>query len=366
MAELQAFDTVILANVPRSDGEDASRLTHFNDDQMKLLVRNTELTSSGLVMLGGPRSFRAGGWTNTTIEKAMPLDFQVKNLKVVPSGALLIVLDRSGSMAGEKLAMSKLAAAAAVRTLGERDQVGVIAFDGEYEWIVPLLRVGNTDRALNRIAAIGNGGGTNLMPGMQEAYRAINKVDAAVKHIIVLTDGRTEGSGYPELAAEMRRKRITVTAVAVGDDADIDLMDHIASAGGGKFYKVDNPARIPRIFMKEAMRVSRSVIYEKSSGFQPIVRYPHEITSGLSGSLPPLTGFVRTTLKNNPLVEQVIVAPVDAEEVNSTILATWPFGLGRRRGIYHRRRRAAGPRSGRPGPITTSSSRSWSAGRCGP
>ncbi len=172
MAELQAFDTVILANVPRSDGDDAERLTHFNDDQMKLLVRNTELTGAGLVMLGGPRSFGAGGWTNTTIEKAMPVDFQVKNLKVVPSGALLIVLDRSGSMAGEKLAMSKLAAAAAVRTLGERDQVGVIAFDGEYQWIVPLLRVGKAEQALAQIAAIGNGGGTNLMPGMQEGFRA--------------------------------------------------------------------------------------------------------------------------------------------------------------------------------------------------
>ncbi len=86
MAELQAFDTVILANVPRSDGEEAARLTHFNEDQMKMLVRNTELTGSGLVMLGGPNSFGAGGWTNTSIEAAMPVDFQVKNLKVVPSG----------------------------------------------------------------------------------------------------------------------------------------------------------------------------------------------------------------------------------------------------------------------------------------
>ncbi len=329
MAELQAFDTVILANVPRSDGEDAARLTHFNEDQMKMLVRNTELTGSGLVMLGGPNSFGAGGWTNTAIEAAMPVDFQVKNLKVVPSGALMIVLDRSGSMSGEKLAMSKQAAIAAVRTLGERDQVGVIAFDGQYEWIVPLLRVGDNNRAVTRIAAIGNGGGTNLMPGMLEGYRALSKVDAAIKHMIVLTDGRTEGSGYPELAAQNRRKRITTSAVAVGDDADLDLMDHVAIGGGGKFYKVDNPRVIPRIFMKEAMRVSRSVIYEKAEGFQPVVRYPHEIVSGLTGPLPPLTGFVRTTLKTNPLVEQVLVAPVDSEEANSTVLATWPYGLGR-------------------------------------
>ncbi len=232
-------------------------------------------------------------------------------------------------MSGEKLAMSKQAAIAAVKTLGERDQVGVIAFDGQYEWIVPLLRVGDNSRAVTRIATIGNGGGTNLMPGMQEGYRALSKVDAAIKHMIVLTDGRTEGTGYPELAAKMRERRITTSAVAVGDDADLDLMDHVAIGGGGKFYKVDNPRMIPRIFMKEAMRVSRSVIFEKAEGFQPVVHYPHEIVSGLTGPLPPLTGFVRTTLKTNPLVEQVLVAPVDAEEQNSTVLATWPYGLGR-------------------------------------
>ena len=103
-----------------------------------MLVRNTQVDRAGLVMLGGPNSFGAGGWTNTAIELAMPVDFQVKNPKVVPSGALMIVLDRSGSMCGGKLAMSKQAAIAAVKTLGERDQVGVIAFDGQYEWIVPL------------------------------------------------------------------------------------------------------------------------------------------------------------------------------------------------------------------------------------
>ncbi len=329
LAELQAYDTVILANVARSDGAVADDLTHFGDAQIKMLVRNTELTGSGLVMLGGPNSFGAGGWTNTKLEEAMPVDFQVKNLKVVPSGALMIVLDRSGSMTGEKLSMSKAAAIAAVQTLGERDQIGVIAFDSQYEWVVPLLRVGNSDRAVARIAAIGHGGGTNMQPGMEEGYRALSKCDASIKHMIVLTDGRTEGSGYPELAAQNRRRRITTSAVAVGSDADVDLMDRIAQTGGGKFYRVENPRVIPRIFMKEAMRVARSVIFEKASGFQPVIRYPHEIVSGLSGPLPPLTGFVRTTLKNNPLVEQVLVAPIDSEEANSTILATWNYGLGR-------------------------------------
>ncbi len=51
-----------------------------------MLVRNTEELGCGLVMLGGPNSFGAGGWANTELEKAMPVDFQIKSTKVVPVG----------------------------------------------------------------------------------------------------------------------------------------------------------------------------------------------------------------------------------------------------------------------------------------
>ena len=72
LSQLQPFDTVLLANVPRE---------HFSDDQIQMLVRNTQNMGSGLVMLGGPNSL-AGGWTNTPVEEAMPVDFQIKNVKV--------------------------------------------------------------------------------------------------------------------------------------------------------------------------------------------------------------------------------------------------------------------------------------------
>jgi len=329
LAELQQYDTVILANVPRSDGDDAARITHFTDDQIRMLVRNTEYMGAGLIMLGGPNSFGAGGWTNTELEKAMPVDFQVKNLKVVPSGALMLVIDHSGSMSGEKLELSRAAAIAAIRVLGEKDQIGVVTFDSTATTVVPMQPVGNGERAISRVARIGSGGGTDMMPGVQEGYKMLAKADASVKHMIVLTDGRTAGNGYAELSALNRRRGITTTALAIGSDADVPLMEGISRAGGGKFYKVDNPRAIPRIFMKEAMRVARSVIYEKATGFQPAMRYPHEITSGMTGPLPALTGFVRTTLKQNPLVEQAIVSPVPEDEVNSSVLATWTYGSGR-------------------------------------
>ena len=234
LAELQRYDTVILANVPRTSGEEAADLAEFSEEQIDMLVRNTQQMGGGLVMLGGPNSFGAGGWRNTALERAMPVDFQIKNAKVTPSGALMLVIDHSGSMAGGKLEMSKAAAIAALRVLGERDYIGVVGFDSAASWVVPMQRVQNGNRAAYRISRLGPAGGTNMMPAMTEGYRALEKVETSVRHMIVLTDGRTEGSGYQVLAAQMRKRGITVTSVAIGLDADSTLMQSIARAGGGK------------------------------------------------------------------------------------------------------------------------------------
>ena len=98
LGQLQPFDTVLLADVPRE---------HFSDDQIQMLVRNTQNLGSGLVMLGGPNSFGAGGWTNTLLEEAMPVDFQIKNAKVVPIGALALLDARLGDRRRQPLAKGR-------------------------------------------------------------------------------------------------------------------------------------------------------------------------------------------------------------------------------------------------------------------
>jgi len=328
LAELQRYDTVILANVPRASGNDAEDVSLFSDEQIEMLVRNTQEMGSGLVMLGGPESFGAGGWNHTALERAMPVDFQVKNLKVAPIGALMLVIDRSGSMSGEKLEMSKAAAAAAARSLGSRDFLGIVAFDTDAHWVVPLARLGDGATVGRRLAQLGADGGTNMMPGMQAGYDALSRIDAAVKHMIVLTDGQTEQGNFQRLSQQMRGQGITTTSVAIGSDAAIQLMQTIAVAGGGKFYRVDQPRTIPRIFMKEAMRVARPLVFEEPSGFTPRVEASHEMLGSISGPLPPLTGFVLTTRKEGPLVEVPIISPQPAPAPHP-ILAGWTYGLGR-------------------------------------
>jgi Mg-chelatase subunit ChlD len=328
LSELQAYDVVVLADVPRSDGDDAGNLQVFSDGQVRMLADNTQRLGCGLVMLGGPDSFGAGGWARTAVEEAMPVDFQVKSPEVVPSGALALVMDKSGSMTGDKIAMCRAAAIEAVKVLGERDYLGVYAFDSESVRVVPMTQINNREAIARRIDRLAAGGGTDMWPAMLEASRALEGTKASVKHMILLTDGQTQGGRFADLASEMRRKDMTVTAVAIGPDADTNLLAQIAGRGGGKFYRVTSPKAIPRIFMREARRVARPLVFEDERGFQPTQVASHEVLEGIEGSLPPLTGYVLTTPKQNPLVQIPLTAPVPVGETHA-LLALWQFGLGR-------------------------------------
>ncbi len=328
LAELQRYDVVVLAGVPRISGNDAADLSDFSDRQIEMLVQNTQQLGAGLIMLGGPNAFGAGGWTETKLEEAMPVDFQIKNLKVQPQGALMLVIDRSGSMSGPKLEMSKAAAREAVKVLGARDFVGVVAFDSVAHWVVPIQRRGDANSVIGRIGKISEGGGTDMFPGMKEGFNALLKVEAAVKHMIVLTDGQTNPENFARLTSQMKAANITVTTVAVGPDAALPLLRQIANIGAGKCYEVRDPRMIPRIFVKEAGRVSRPLVHEDPAGFPAQARRSHEALTGIAGNLPPLTGIVLTSPKENPLVEIPWTAPVP-QGTDSPLLAMWNYGLGR-------------------------------------
>lgn len=328
LAELQAYDAVILAGVPRTSGDSAESISAFSDDQIEMLVRNTQQLGCGLLMIGGPEAFGAGGWAGTILEEAMPVDFEIKNLKVAAVGALQLVIDSSGSMQGEKMTLCKAAAIEAAKALQPTDMIGVIAFDSTPREVVPLQKVAGRSHIVPKIARIAADGGTDLFPAMEKGFLSLRKADASTKHMIVLTDGQTPPNRFRELATRMKADGITVSGVAVGPDADVNLMRQIASIGGGKVYHVLSPKAIPKMLMREARRVSRGLIHEDSAGFAPEITFPHTILSGLDSPPPSLSGFVMTTPKSNPLVQTVMTSPVPIGQENP-LLAVWQYGLGR-------------------------------------
>jgi len=331
LADLQRYDTVVLANVPRAGGEDeAAGVTSFSDEQIAMLARNTQQFGAGLVMLGGPNSFGAGGWTNTELEKALPVDMQIKNVKISPVGALILAIDRSGSMCGEPLEICKQAAIATIKMLGPQDYVGVIVFDDTPQWAVTLRKNDNPAESIRLVSKVECGGGTDLEPAMRNAYAKLNAVRTGVKHLVILTDAMTPPADFLGMAAKAKSAGITTSSVGAGPGSDVALLRGIAQNGGGKFYAVNNLKTVPRIFMKEARRLAMPLIFERMGNpfAVTVENRQHELTQGIS--VPPgITGFVQTTVKENPLVEVSMQSTLPASEDNRTILASWTYGLGR-------------------------------------
>ena len=240
LPELQRYDTIILANVPRTSGEDAGSVSSFTDDQIKMLVRNTEELGCGLVMLGGPNSFGAGGWTNTDLEKAMPVDFQIKSTKVVPVGALVLNM-HAGEIAQANY-WQKVIAEEALKALGPRDYCGLTFWDGQSQWLWGqsqggMLHVGpNRQMMLSRIDKMNIGDMPDFEPGMKLAAVGLASVnDAAIKHMIVISDGDPSPPTAATMAA-LKAGHVVVTAVAVGSHGLLgsQVMQDMATQTGGK------------------------------------------------------------------------------------------------------------------------------------
>ncbi len=314
LTRLLDADAVVLVNTP---------IHNFTMAQQEMLCRYVNDLGGGLVMVGGPESFGAGGWIDSPVAEILPVDLDPPQKKQMPRGALVLVIDRSGSMVGEKVEICKVSAAASVRLLSRLDLVGVIVFDASVDWHVPLGPAGEKDEIYEQIRQIGAGGGTIMGPAMQMAFDGLKDVEAAVKHVVLLTDGMTSDSDLcVALGQEMAKSRISVSTVAVGEQANTQLLYDIADWTKGRFYRVTDPMSIPEIFVKEAQVVRRSMIIEQT--FSPQVVYSlSETVKGLTPPLPLLDGYVLTGPKGG--LNQLVLTSHEADP----ILATCQAGLGR-------------------------------------
>src|SRR5262245_27586920 len=335
LPELQRYDTVVLADVPRASGEDAANVSSFSDDQIKMLVRNTEELGCGLIMIGGPNSFGAGGWSNTELEKAMPVDFQIKSAKVVPVGALVLNMHASEIPAANY--WQKVIAQEALKALGPRDYCGLVYFGGSDQWLWNMaqggmLRVGpNRGMMLKKIDTMAIGDMPNFDPSMKKAVVGLNGcTDASTKHMILASDG-DPGAPTTSTINAIKQGGITVTTVAVGSHgpAGSSTLQNIANATGGKYFVVNNANALPKIFQREARRIARPLFYEPNPPINPGLVTPHEIVQDLPDSFPIVSGFVLTTVKQNSLVDVILRSPVRSNPENSRVLAAWTYGLGK-------------------------------------
>jgi uncharacterized membrane protein/Mg-chelatase subunit ChlD len=322
LAELQQYDSVILANVPRDQ---------FTDEQIKMLVRNTQQMGAGLIMMGGEDSFGAGGWTNTEIEKAMPIDFQIKNTKVAPVGALAMIMHACEMPRGNH--WQKVIGKEAIKTMGSQDYCGVLHWNGNDVWLWGGMRkVGkNRKLMLSKLDRMQPGDMPQFDPAMAMAAAAFgNLKDAAIKHMIIISDG---DPSVPTQATIQRLKdlNVTVSTMAVGSHGLLGSgpMQDIAAQTGGKYYVVTNAKALPRLYQREARRVAQPLMKKLDPPIRPLRERSHEILKGIEGDLPPLGGFVMSTRKESSLAETLLYSPLPADKAYTTVLAAWTYGLGR-------------------------------------
>ena len=166
-----------------------------------------------------------------------------------PKGrALVIILDRSGSMQGLKIESAKDAAKAAVGKLKASDTVAVITFDSDATVVAKPQAPGKAVETA--IAGIKPGGGTNILPALKEARALFHGISAKRKHVIVLSDGEAPTDGIADLVKEMRKEHVTVSAIGIAG-ADRNLLAQISEAGEGRLWMVEDLTALAKVFVKE-------------------------------------------------------------------------------------------------------------------
>lgn len=316
LANLQRYDSVILSNVP------AERLSQ---SQMQMLERGVHDLGIGLIMIGGEQSFGAGGYNDSPIELALPVDMDVKEKRMLPNGALVVILHTCEIPSGNSWARE--ISLVSLNVLAARDFFG-LAFLGQnkgnvadtWAWDPPLQLAGDKRMMRNVIKTVEPLDMMSFDPTLDMASKELAKVKAETKHIVVISDGDPAPASQA-VVNRIRDEGITVSAIAIAphNGQTVTTLEQMAYWGGGNFYYPKTSSELPRIFTKEATVVRSSLIREEP--FEPGFASNSEIIAGLVVT-PALEGYVVTTAKE--LATVPLITPWE-----DPLLAHWRYGLGK-------------------------------------
>jgi len=320
VVSLSSYDSIIIPNIPAHA---------FSVNTLEALRRYVHDVGGGLVMVGGPSGFGAGGWIDTPVEKALPVKLDPPDMERMPKGALVCIMHSTEIPQGNYWGAQ--CASAAIQALSRLDMAGVIDFNppGDFQgcaWEFPLQELGDKRAALAAIKKMPMGDMPDFTPSMRMALDALTNANASQKHVIVVSDGDPQPPSG-NLLAQFRDARITISTVVSGGHGtgqDAQTMKRIAQATGGEYYNPGNNfAQMPKIFWKESIRVRRSLIQEGetyTAVHQPNVR-PGPFR-GQWTALPGYTGYVLTHARDG-------YAPEILTNKGDPLFSSWQYGLGK-------------------------------------
>ena len=313
------YGVVIFNNVDRSK---------FSPSYLAAIERHTA-QGNGFLMLGSDASFAPGSYSRTPIEAILPVEPREPK-REEKNRAVVLVIDKSGSMREEnRILYAQEAAKAVARQLKDNDLLGIIGFDVTPFVVVPLEPVGKLrgviDAQINRLKP---GGQTYFYPALIEAKRQIERANAARKHVILLSDGETRGTQgeLVDLVTVMKNEmKVTVSAIAIGAEADVRVMKRISQYGGGLFHQTIDPTSLPQIVMAQLQDTPP----EEPRGereLTPIQERGSEVLGGFSARpYPRLLGYMETELKRGAHLDLML----PREDRRIPVLASWRYEKGK-------------------------------------
>ncbi|TCZ73563.1 VWA domain-containing protein [Paenibacillus albiflavus] len=312
LAKLTAYDSIILNDVSAD---------RFSGLQMEMIEKAVSSYGIGLMMVGGEDSFGMGGYYKTPIEKALPVRMELEGKREIPSLGLILVIDRSGSMSGDKIELAKESAMRTVELMRAKDTVGVVAFDSQPWWVVEPQKLTDKNEVINKIKSIQSQGGTEIYPALKTGYDQLKELSAQRKHMILLTDGQSgPDPGYQDMLKDMTQHQITLSTVGIGQDTDVQFLEWLAKEAKGRAYQTNDQSTLPAIFSREAVMMARSYIVNQP--FIPAIATMNDWSQMFVDGVPSIQAYVATTAKE--AAESILVSPEP-----DPLLVRWQYGSGR-------------------------------------
>jgi Mg-chelatase subunit ChlD len=307
---------------------------------MENLAAWVKETGAGFMMTGGKSAYGPGGYFRSPLEPILPVSMELRHEHRKLSLAIVVAMDRSGSMAATvgggrtKMDLANLAAVQVLDLLSPMDEFGVIAIDSTSHIISDLTPVEKIPQVRNRILRIeSEGGGIFIYEALSAATRMLFQAKAGTRHIILFADAADseEPGKYEELLEKCKQANITVSVIGLGKptDKDAELLKDIANRGGGRIFFTDDPEELPRLFAQDTFVVARSTFLDD-------LLVPIQFTGGLitltgkrfgegdSETHPTIGGYNLCYLRPG-----ANLAAVAVDEYQAPIIAAWQAGIGR-------------------------------------
>jgi Mg-chelatase subunit ChlD len=326
LSTLGAFESVVLENVS------ANRLGYAGQETLKSFVLDI---GGGFMMTGGRNSFGVGGYFRSPLEEILPLTMEIRKEHKKFTSAVVVALDRSGSMTMsvpgglQKMDLANRGTASILELLTDNDMLGVIAVDSQAHIIHDISKIaGKKNLIRNRILSIKSmGGGIFIFEALAHAAKMISQSSAATKHIVLFADAADseEPGDYRKLLARLRESGITVSVIGLGSERDCDanLLKEIASLGGGNMFFSNEPRELPQLFTQDLITVFKTAFCEEEIKIAPASDLP--LIAEIPESHPPPLGGYNICFQK----PEALLALCADDENKTPILAFMETGAGR-------------------------------------